>query len=126
MKQPNETELAYFAGYFDGEGCIHISRKGSRVVGIKSCYPKVVKRFHRVFGGRCDKGSKKNNKIQWRHWFHFRICGEDAVAVIKSIYPFMREKKEQARLFIKHSTTKDAYTKAQYAMQIKSLKKVRY
>ena len=126
MKRTNETELAYLAGYFDGEGCIFISKRGSRVVGIKSCYPKVVQRFHYLYGGRCDKGLQKSHQLQWRHFFYFRICGEQAVAVIRSIYPFMREKKEQARLFLKHSTSKDAYTKAQYAMQIKSLKKVRY
>ena len=38
----------------------------------------------------------------------------------------MDEKKEQARLFLKHHSSKDAHTKAQYAVQIKSLKKVNY
>jgi intein/homing endonuclease len=126
VRQPSEIELSYLAGYFDGEGCIHISKTGARVVGIKSCYPKVVKTFHKFYGGKFTKDKNNKKNIYWRNFFYFRIFGENSVNVIRSLYPFLREKKEQARLFIKHASSKDAHTKTQYAVQIKSLKKVKY
>lgn len=126
MRQPNEIELSYLAGYFDGEGCIHISKIGARVVAIKSCYPKVVQRFYKIYGGWCKKLPNKSKTKIWRHFYYFRIYGDEALYVVHSLFPFLREKKEQARLFIKYSSSKDAHTKAQYAMQIKSLKKVKY
>ena len=125
MTKLNEVQLSYLAGYFDGEGCIFIGKGGQRVVQIKSCYPKVVQSFHKIFGGRLYR--ERNNKSKyWRDHFYFRTFGKEAVNVIKHLYPFLREKKEQARLFIKHASSKDAHTKAQYAVQIKSLKKVKY
>lgn len=125
MTKLDEVQLSYFAGYFDGEGCIFIGRRGERVVQIKSCYPKIVKSFNKSFGGRYYK-EKRSGKSYWRDCFYFRIFGKEAVNVIKHLYPFLREKKEQARLFLKHHSSKDAHTKAQYAVQIKSLKKVNY
>lgn len=126
MRQPNEIELSYLAGYFDGEGCIHISKIGARVVAIKSCYPKVVQRFYKIYGGWFKKLPNKGKTKVWRHFYYFRIYGDEALYVIHSLFPFLREKKEQARLFIKYSSSKDAHTKAQYSMQIKSLKRVKY
>ena len=126
MRQPNEIELSYLAGYFDGEGCIHVSKVGARVISIKSCYPKVVQKFHKIYGGWCKKMPNVSKKKQWRHFYNFRAYGNDALYVVNSLFPFLREKKEQARLFIKYSNSKDAHTKAQYAIQIKSLKKVKY
>ena len=126
MRKPNELELAYFAGYFDGEGCIHISKNGARIVAIKSCYPKVVKSFHKFYGGTFTNFKKDKKNHYCRGWFYFRIFGDNAVNVIKNLYPFLREKKEQARLFLKHASSKDGHTKAQYAVQIKSLKKIIY
>jgi len=126
VKKPSEIELSYLAGYFDGEGCIHISKCGARIVSIKSCYPKVVKTFHRLYGGSFSKDRNNKKNIYWRNYFYFRVFGKNAVNTIKSLCPFLREKKEQARLFIKHASSKDAHTKAQYAVQIKSLKKVKY
>ena len=125
MAKLNEIQKAYLAGYFDGEGCIFIGLKGQRVVQIKSCYPKVVQLFNKIFGGRLYRGRSNQSKY-WRDHFYFRVFGKEAVNVIKHLYPFLREKKEQARLFLKHDASKDAHTKAQYAVQIKSLKKVIY
>lgn len=125
MAKLNEIQKAYLAGYFDGEGCIFIGLKGQRVVQIKSCYPKVVQSFNKIFGGRLYRDKSPKNKY-WRDHFYFRVFGKEAVNVIKHLYPFLREKKEQARLFLKHDASKDAHTKAQYAVQIKSLKKVLY
>ena len=55
MRKSDEIELSYLAGYFDGEGCIHVSKLGARVISIKSCYPKVVQKFHKIYGGRSAK-----------------------------------------------------------------------
>lgn len=102
-------DLIYFAGFFDGEGCISIARQ-KKVWGNKNqAYfhrlrinlaqkdPSVLKQLYEIVGGslHCSNGI-------WK-WY-----ADDASAVqfLESITPFLRIKKTQAELALEFSKTK--------------------
>lgn len=119
-----QSEIAYLAGYTDGEGCITIVNDRTLVFGIETCYPKVVHRCYKLFGGhfsRLDRGRKKHRPI-----FRWRTFSKTAYMVIQTLLPFLREKKRQAELCLKFYNTKDVNKRVAINNQIKELKKIIY
>ena len=89
--------LAYVAGFFDGEGCVSFCRVRS------SFYPRVLitntdlyvlKEIQNKFGGDIRKlvGRKKN----WKQCYMLRICWSSAVDFLDKISPYLRIKDRQA------------------------------
>lgn len=91
--------LAYLAGFFDGEGCVHIGRtsvspKGityyRMTVSVAQVDPSPLHLFARRFGGNVTRGSRGA-------WVWQRV-GWQAARVLEALLPFLRQKGEQARL----------------------------
>jgi len=95
MKGSNKLDEAYYAGYFDGEGMVRIERV-SVMVQIQSCYPKIIRRIYRVYGGNIGYFKPKNERARPSHIW--RAYGEKAVRFLARIYPFSCEKKQQIQL----------------------------
>jgi hypothetical protein len=135
MRKITNEELSYFAGYFDGEGCIHARYNHSRYftveVLVTSTYPMVCRSMCRAFGGVVSHNRHGNSKTRhkfknYRNFYRWRIFGTNAIVVLKRLFPFLREKKEQARLGIRLYKEKDRIRKSQIVAQIASLKRVQY
>lgn len=135
MRKVTNEELNYFAGYFDGEGCIHARFNDSKYLSLEvqltSTYPMVCRSMCKAFGGAVTSGSHGNSKTRHkfkncRRFFRWRVFGEKSIPVLKRLLPFLREKKEQARLGVRLYKEKDRVRKSQIVAQIASLKRVQY
>lgn len=99
MDTPGLTpiELAYLAGFFDGEGCV---QSDGRTVGITNTFPDVLHRFKRAFGGRVSpKATNRDNpggKALWR----WGISGIDARNFLQTMIPLLVEKRPQAEAYL--------------------------
>lgn len=101
MKGASKLDEAYYAGYFDGEGMVRIERV-SVMVQIQSCYPKIIRRMYRIYGGNIGYYRARNEKSRPTHTW--RLYGEEAVRFLARIYPFSCEKKQQIELALNFRT----------------------
>jgi len=116
MNELTETEKAYLAGFFDGEGCINIGRHtptGCRTVShflqviIGQCDREFLSKWqHRVGIGKIyeDKGVGKIPKIK-RSW-HWRIHGAAAEQLLILLLPYLDIKHEEAEIALRFRKTK--------------------
>ena len=97
-----QTDIAYIAGLFDGEGSIHYKRGPEKkkkdhsvliwvheVLGVGTLTPKKVK-------GRRKDGTKYLNQYRWRCTFR------DAYQVCLLIWPFAHVKLPKIQQIIEH------------------------
>ena len=99
-----DIDLAYMAGFFDGEGCISVRRKrvpqGQKhrhymltiSVGQISCIPLQPFLEH---GGKLFQNEYKGTLM-----YYWRLSGYDATDFLKLILPYLLLKKELAELAI--------------------------
>ena len=104
MKQLSETDKAYIAGFFDGEGCVHISLKkrsdGSPYpYGMRMCFTNtnknVLMSIAETIGiGKLNCCVRKNMKH--RDVWLLVVYGKDAQKLLNEIEPYLRLKKNIA------------------------------
>ena len=100
-----ETDLAYTAGFFDGEGCIRIysDKKRNRYKLICSIGQKrldILEWIQRCFGGSIYESKSRVTYYQWT------IVAQQASAFIQEILPYLRLKVDEARLAIEFQSTR--------------------
>lgn len=93
-----DTEIAYAAGFFDGEGCISISKNGAIDVRITNTAKNVLLTLQNNFGGSIADRSQKVNKTQYSYSFY----GEDAIKFLKLIKPYCIEKLPQIETILEY------------------------
>lgn len=98
-----DTELAYAAGLFDGEGCVGIEEHhGFTVLAqIAMTTPKPLLWMQSKFGGQFRKHNAKhlaetNRKDQW----YWRIVTKQARKFLADIRPWLQVKDQQADLIL--------------------------
>lgn len=140
-----ELEKAYIAGFFDGEGCVSITREFEKhhhsptyklVALISQSDRTQLDSIVNWFGfGTIYQGKKRNGKRSYSTYYaHF--SGKYAVAFLSELLPYLRSKQREALLaleFIKSTKRPAGSTKTVspemnalrewYWMQMKSLKK---
>lgn len=121
MNQLTEIEKAYLAGFFDGEGCISLTRQR----GGKSISPSYNMRI--VIGQSGEKGIKLLDhwkektgigalfeKMRFGEYekigFNWVMSSNDALDFLVSIYPYLDLKKDEAELAIDFQETKRVTT----------------
>ena len=97
----SKTDLAYFAGLMDGEGCFSLRNPRGKsitpIVQIKmKKAKKLIKYFHKIFGGsyyieRTKLYYGNNYVIHWTHRKEIKY-------LLKQIIPFLRLKQKQAKV----------------------------
>ena len=96
---PSETDYAYAAGFFDGEGCITASTKSNGCVALNvSIGQRVVlplQRIQQTFGGSLSFVENKHKGV-WLLWWN----NNDAYNALSKMLPYLVLKYEQARLAI--------------------------
>jgi len=98
-----QTDIAWAAGFFDGEGCITVPvrtrsrnrRNYSLALYVGQVDPRPLARLQGYFGGAVV------SRTSWgkgRPIFMWRISGTTAEAALRVLLPFLMVKAEQARL----------------------------
>lgn len=107
--------IEYFAGLFDGEGCIHI-RKSKRPSGIwgyqLSCVlgmvtPKPIHLLKKTFGGSIYIAKKKRPNRDCHNW---TVCSRIALRFLEQVEPHLIVKKEEALLAMEFQAHVDAHS----------------
>ena len=131
IKQGKKTitnDIAYIAGFFDGEGCVRIKRanQGGNSyyvwVAITNSNKEILDYVAEIFGGSVRRAEKRVNKII----YHFLITSSEATDMLKTMVGFLKEKKEQAELAIQFHEMKEKLKpedKEAYYKKISELKK---
>lgn len=94
----SETDIAYAAGFFDGEGCITISKNGAVDVRVINTSKSVLTKLQSAFGGSITNRAQKVNKAQYA----YSLYGEAAIEFITTIKPYLIDKKPQAETIIEY------------------------
>ena len=106
------TEIAYIAGFFDGEGCVRIKRANQGgnsyylIAHITNTNPIILKKVQELFGGNTRLQEKGRNKPVY-NWY---ITSSEANDFLKTLQPFLIEKKSQAELGINFHENKEKMT----------------
>ena len=126
MNKISETEAAYIAGFFDGEGSIHPDPGGSLRVVISICQkkPEPLLRIQQILGiGRVVQHNSKRWGVSYRYKISSRKQSED---FIHAILPYSIVKKGQLELALEyfktgvgkgHTLTEDIINKRKWIAQ---------
>ncbi len=110
---PEEKDLAYFAGFIDGEGYIGISRMAQRKavspqwrvqVSASNTDPRVISQLKECFGGHfnlCHKRKFGND----RPVFQWCVISKQASIFLQAIRPYLKMKRDQADIAISFQKT---------------------
>jgi len=93
-----DIDIAYAAGFFDGEGCISISKNGAVDIRITNTAKNVLVKFQNLFGGTIGNRTQKVNKTQYA----FCLYGENAIDFINLLKPYLVEKLPQAETILEY------------------------
>jgi outer membrane protein OmpA-like peptidoglycan-associated protein len=103
------NDIAYIAGFLDGEGCIRIKKANQSGnsyyiwVAITNSNKGILDYIARIFGGSVKKAEKRTNK-----WiYHYLITSSEATDMLKILLGFLRGKRTQAELAIYFHENKD-------------------
>lgn len=97
-----KADLAYIAGFFDGEGCVNFTTRGKhrsvlvRVL-IRNTDLSIIEHIRSLFGGRIEIARFKT-KPHWKPSYCWRIDADQAVDFLCIIEPYVRIKTEQILL----------------------------
>jgi hypothetical protein len=103
------TEIAYIAGFFDGEGCVRIKKANQGgnsyylIAHITNTNPIILKKVQDLFGGNTRVQEKGKNKPI----YNWCITSSEANDFLKVLSPFLLEKKSQAELGINFHENKE-------------------
>jgi len=110
-----QIELAYFAGFFDGEGSVSITKAGSKnhyrlQCGITQTNHRLLILFKDNFGGGITEMSthyeaRWGRKQCWRWWITDTKAGE----FLSIILPYLKLKKGEAQVAIEFLTTRTGH-----------------
>lgn len=89
----------YFAGLFDGEGCVHINNQYFTLsVTITMCHKPTIDKLYSEFGGnfRAKKPKTPNHRWAWC----WSVQSDKALKFLRTIQPFVLTKKNEVDLAI--------------------------
>ena len=95
------VELAYLAGFFDGEGTVFVTKggtKGNFVLQTSACNisPLPLISLQEAFGGSIM--SMNRGKANWRPYYQWQTNSVKAEVALTALLPYLRVKAEQAKL----------------------------
>jgi hypothetical protein len=97
------TDLAWAAGFIDGEGCVSLSKAKCKTTssGVRFVLKLVVSQKRRIaldklqsmFGGTVRRPASQD--VWW-----WTVCTQDAAEVLRQLLPYLVEKHDQAVIAI--------------------------
>lgn len=121
MKRTREIELAYAAGYIDGEGCITVSGKTCRVL-ISNTYPFTLHWMKALFGGKVAVKNDNSRATNHRPAFVWSIGGTAAEDLLSLCIPYLQEKRVQAEAALEYVGTVQLEDRKKLSRYISELK----
>ena len=106
-----KEELAYIAGFVDGEGCIYIKKPGKRnlheiKLTVANTDKDVMDWIAVTVGcGKVRLRSRKPLKPYWKDQYDWSVTGSTAIRILSEIYPYLKCKKLQAEIAFKYYNT---------------------
>jgi hypothetical protein len=93
-----QEQLAYIAGYIDGDGSFYINNR----IGIEvtSVNPDIIKFLSEFTNGSFISKKPRKNRENHKPEFVFDIRGYKAINLIKEIYPYLVEKQSEATVLL--------------------------
>jgi hypothetical protein len=109
-----ETDLAYLAGFIDGEGCIGIvtqrrSRHPDRPnyvlrLTVSNTNPLPLRKFQAAHGGSLHLDMKQRGKDLWKPSGVWCLSDDRCATLLAQLLPYLIVKREQALLAIEFRT----------------------
>lgn len=98
-------KIAYFAGFFDGEGYVGFGFGGRVEVRVVNTYRPVLLEFQRHYGGAVYKRKRKPNRKQAYDWV--MVGKDDVLCFLNDIGPHLREKKERVQFYVQNPNVRE-------------------
>ena len=112
MVKPSATELAYMAGFLDGEGYVAISKSKkitkwrsvglTLTVAISQINPEPLLFIHQFFGGHLREEPAKKNRRKSYTWL---ISSKAAYNFLLAVLPYLKVKKDEVKVGLKFQET---------------------
>ncbi len=107
MNKPTQLDLAWAAGFIDGEGCIQISRRKHRktveykleVSAVNTKLAPII-RLQSLFGGAADTFNERAKAYKLRN--RWRVVDKQAEKCLPLLLPYFTCKCEQAQLGLEY------------------------
>ncbi len=96
-REVGRVELAYAAGFIDGEGCFDACRVGRSHVPrlqVGQAHLEVIQRMQRLFGGSIYRAPRRASHHQ--ALYVWRLQGSALARLLEGIEPYLIVKKHQA------------------------------
>ena len=99
-----EVDLAWAAGFFDGEGCVHLTRRQRKKsknieyelrLSIAQAVKLPLEKWEILFGGQITIINPKN---EINKFFIWQVSSLDTLKILKLLEPYLILKKEQANV----------------------------
>lgn len=135
MSIVSQTQKAYIAGFFDGEGSVRIERsktthgngaEGHRyrlVTSIASTDKSVLTFIQSLYGGNVRSREGKGNQ---RDWYEYLLVNEHANTFLIDLLPYLIVKKERAELAIRFRSVQESRKGKVQLRESKTLKEEMY
>lgn len=88
------VELAYLAGFFDGEGSLGNWRSGTGrtfMMSVGNTNRAILEDYQRHFGGTVTEKASNNGFNKKPMWM-WRVCGDEAWNCYYALRPYLRQK----------------------------------
>lgn len=124
----DNIELAYIAGFFDGEGCIYVVKMvGNKNPGYslkleinqRLDNDSILYYIQSKFGGNIHHKRPSFNSNRHTRW---SIHGDLAIAVLKQLLPYLKIKKLQAEVAISYNDVTDSLGKEAIRLRLQEMK----
>ena len=99
MADTKEAEVAYFAGFFDGEGCVAAYRR-KYVVSLTNCDVRPLLRARELWGGFVSRQTIAERPGSVRDIWRWQIYGQKSRTFLEAIRPFTQIKREQIDTYL--------------------------
>ena len=118
---PSDTNLAYIAGLFDGEGCVSYKQYDRKRPHNKRAYPtwsirleismtdqSVLKWIHEILkvGTVNPKRNKTKYTLGWKKQWRWRCQHREAYYVARLLWPYAHVKLDKIQKIIDHYSSK--------------------
>lgn len=127
-KETITAKIAYIAGFFDGEGCIRIKQANQGgnsyyvIAHLTNSYKPILEEVQELFGGALREQERTPNKTV----YNWCVSSSEAVDFLRTVTPFLKEKKPQALYaidFHERKGTMDAADKQAAYVTISAMKR---
>lgn len=119
-----DLDLAYMAGFVDGEGCISVATRLqiylTPTVQVSNTNQAILEWFYTNYGGNIDV--RKDNRPTRKQCNTWRVAGDKARRFLTDVLPFLRIKKPLAVLALSYVPKGRGYRRtSQDVIQVKAI-----